>query len=82
MSPFTFILELLTKLPPALSATRRLVDATKASEPPPPEMTGEAAEFLRGRNYEIHRQFIEQQRQKRLQELRDRIDGEPEEPDP
>jgi hypothetical protein len=79
MSPLSFILELLTKLPVALSATRRLVEATKASEPPPPvPITGEADALLKGANNQMVKDLM---RQERLTDLRARLRGEAEKPE-
>ena len=55
MNPLVFILSLLEKLPPLLSATTRLVRATKASEPPLPVDQGAEA-YLKGANDEAFRQ--------------------------
>ena len=47
MNPLSFILSLLERLPPVLSATSRLVKATKESEPPVPLDHGASA-YLSG----------------------------------
>lgn len=58
MSPWAFIIEVLSKLPEVISATSRLVKATKETEPTPPLVTGdEALEYLRGANNQAERIF-------------------------
>lgn len=58
MNAIAFVLELLSKLPAVLNATRRLVQATKDTEPPPVMSENDALNYLRGANNEKHKAFM------------------------
>lgn len=56
MTPISFLLELLKRVPAVVRATASLVKAVRTPEPPPPPpLNVGAEEYLRGRNAEEQR---------------------------
>ena len=79
MTPISFLLELLKRVPAVVRATTSLVKAVRTPVPPPPLNVG-AEEYLRGRNAEEQRRH-EYDRIPRVTEQLEKKE-EPEEPVP